>query len=91
MADMIPTSTHPESKKLIDMLSDLQGADGIVLSVQINPRGLILVGMHGQFGSLEEFRKYLQRNNLPFESLEYDNQKYIMRKGPIMAEFYKFD
>jgi len=29
--------------------------------------------------------------NLPFESLEYDNQKYIMRKGPIMAEFYKFD
>ena len=91
MADMIPTSTHPESKKLIDMLSDLQGADGIVLSVQPNTKGQILVGIHGQFGSLEEFRKYLQRNNLPFESLEYDNQKYIMRKGPIMAEFYKFD
>ena len=91
MTAMIRRSTHPEFKDLVDRLLDLQGVDGIVLSVQPNTKGQILVGIHGQFGSLEEFRKYLQRNNLPFESLEYDNQKYIMRKGPIMAEFYELE
>lgn len=91
MADMIRTSTHPEFKALVDRLVGLRGDDGIVLSVQINPRGLISVGMRGQFGSLGKFREYLQRNNLPFKSLEYDNKKYIMRNGPIMAEFYKSD
>lgn len=90
MADFIRVSTHPEFKALVDRLLDLHG-DGIVLSLQTATNGQILVGTKGQFGSLDEFREYLQKSGLEFDTVEVQGWNYLMKKGVLTAEFYQMD
>lgn len=90
-SDMIRVSTHPEYKALVDRLLDLQGADGIVLSVQPNTKGKVIVGRDGQFKDIEEFRKYLQKSGLQFDAVEAQGRSYLMKMGILTAEFYQMD
>lgn len=90
MPDMIRVSTHPEFHDLVFRLLDLQGADGIVLSVQPDTRGHVSVGTKGRFKNKGEFESYLRRSNLPFQTTEINaTGNYVMKKDLLEAEFYQ--
>lgn len=89
---MIRISTHPEFNDLVQRLLDLQGADGIVLSVQPDTKGHVVVGTKGRFGSQGEFRAYLRRSGLSFQATGTNTAgNYVMKKGPLEAEFYRLE
>lgn len=92
MPDTIRISTHPEYHDLVFRLLDLQGADGIVLSVRPDIEGKVLVGTKGRFGNQEDFKEYLRRSNLPFQATEKNAAgNYVMKQGQLEAEFYRLE
>jgi len=67
---------------------DIQG-DGLVLSVQLDTKGLIFVGVKEQFRNEDQFRKYLKGNSLPFDDIgQNKNHNYVTRKEETTIEFY---
>ena len=90
---MIRPSTNPTYKDLLDRLLDLQGQRGnSVLSVQSGTGGMIYVGIREQFKTPVEFRNYLMKNGLPFQSVGQNKWgNYIMKKDEVTAEFYVRD